>query len=105
MTTFSTEVYRDIALFVPVQQMKYVVDTMHQTSVDIFEQKKAALRLGEESVVKQVGMGKDIMSILCEYLKIFSLSTINQNDFPVRANLEVEDDERLPESELLGQMK
>ena len=48
----------------PVQQMKYVVDTMHQTSVDIFEQKKAALRLGEESVVKQVGMGKDIMSIL-----------------------------------------
>lgn len=38
---------------------------MYKTSVDIFESKKAALALGDEAVMKQVGEGKDIISVLC----------------------------------------
>ena len=55
--------------FVPsklLQQAREIVDTMDRTSKEIFEEKKKALRKGEDAVVKQVGMGKDIMSVLCE---------------------------------------
>lgn len=34
----------------------------------IFDEKKRALSEGEEAVVRQVGKGKDIMSILCEWI-------------------------------------
>ena len=46
--------------------MKDIIDTMEKTSIDIVEEKRAALRRSDESTVKQVGMGKDIMSILCK---------------------------------------
>lgn len=40
---------------------------LHQTSRDIFDEKKAALEQGDsESLEQQVGGGKDLMSILCE---------------------------------------
>ena len=42
-----------------------MVDVMHQTSVKIFQSKKAALRQGDEAVLEKIGHGKDIMSILC----------------------------------------
>lgn len=48
-----------------VQRMKNIIDLMYKTSVDIFESKKAALALGDEAVMKQVGEGKDIISVLC----------------------------------------
>ena len=47
-----------------VQRLKDIIDTMERTSVDIVEKKRAAFLEGEEAVVKQLGMGKDIMSIL-----------------------------------------
>ena len=47
-----------------LQRIKEIVDTMHRCSVSIFESKKAALAAGDESVLRQVGEGKDIMSIL-----------------------------------------
>ena len=50
-----------------VQRVKDIIDTMEKTSIEIVEQKRRALREGEESVVRQLGMGKDIMSILCEF--------------------------------------
>lgn len=37
---------------------------MHRRAVHIYEQKKRALEEGDESVTKQIGEGKDIMSIL-----------------------------------------
>lgn len=50
-----------------IQRVKELVDIMHRCSVKIFEGKKAALAAGDESVTRQVGEGKDIMSILSEF--------------------------------------
>lgn len=43
------------------QKLKRVVDTLHQTSVKIIEEKKAAIQKGEYAA------GKDIMSVLRKY--------------------------------------
>jgi hypothetical protein len=40
------------------------VDTMHNTSVEIIKARKVALEAGQEVMGKQVGQGKDIMSLL-----------------------------------------
>lgn len=44
-----------------------IVDVIYDTSVKIFEAKKAALDNGDETSSKQVGRGKDIMSILSKF--------------------------------------
>lgn len=41
-----------------------MVDFMHDTSLEIYNSKKRAIAEGNEAVLKQVGQGKDIMSIL-----------------------------------------
>ena len=46
------------------QRIKSIVDTMHASSQAIYEEKKAALLRGDEAILRQVGQGKDIMSIL-----------------------------------------
>ena len=50
-----------------VQKLREIIDIMEKASVEIFQSKKAALQLGDEALLKQVGRGKDIMSILCVY--------------------------------------
>ena len=47
-----------------VQRMKRIVRTMRQRSDEIIAEKPAALQKGDESAVRQLGEGKDIMSIL-----------------------------------------
>ncbi|KAF9482522.1 cytochrome P450 [Pholiota conissans] len=69
-----------------VQDMKSVVDVLHNTSVDILKVKKKALKEGDEAMARQIGQGKDLMSIL------------------LRANMAASRDDSLTESELLGQM-
>ena len=51
-----------------VRKMKEVIGILHEESVFIYESKKKALTEEEDSVVRQVGKGKDILSVLCEYL-------------------------------------
>lgn len=51
-----------------LQRVKEIVDTMHNTSVNIFKRKKAALEAGEEVSSLEVGKGKDLMSLLRQYL-------------------------------------
>ncbi|KAI0760477.1 cytochrome P450 [Fomes fomentarius] len=69
-----------------VQKMKAVVDVMHRRTVEIYNAKKLALEKGDEAVTRQVGEGKDIMSIL------------------LRANMVASVEDRLSEDELIGQM-
>ena len=47
-----------------VQRVKNIVRTMRKRSEEIVAEKRAALRKGDESTVRQVDEGKDIMSIL-----------------------------------------
>lgn len=69
-----------------LHDVRDIVDVMYNTSVEIFDSKKKALMDGDEALAAQIGRGKDIMSIL------------------MRANLQATDEDRLDESELIGQM-
>ncbi|EED78841.1 predicted protein [Postia placenta Mad-698-R] len=69
-----------------VQRLKYVVDTMDEKCREIFREKKTALAKGDEATLRQVGEGKDIMSIL------------------IKANSAASKEDRLPEDELIAQM-
>ncbi|TDL20057.1 cytochrome P450 [Rickenella mellea] len=85
----SPELRRKLVEWAPfrsVQRVKEIVDTMHNASVTIFNDKKEALAKGDEEVVQQVGQGRDIMSIL------------------LRANTAPNAGDRLPDNELLAQI-
>ena len=56
-----------------VQRVKNIVRTMRKRSEEIVAEKRAALRKGDESTVRQVDEGKDIMSILRTCLSIPAL--------------------------------
>ncbi|TFK34561.1 cytochrome P450 [Crucibulum laeve] len=69
-----------------VHELRDVIDVLHNTSTEIFESKKRALEEGDEALSNQVAQGKDIMSIL------------------LRENMNASKEDRLSESELIGQM-
>ena len=48
-----------------VQRLRYISDVMYEQSVKIFDEKKAALKRGDEALKHEIGEGRDIMSILC----------------------------------------
>jgi hypothetical protein len=61
----------DIVPWRSLQKLRDIIDVMHDTSVEIFEAKKKALREGDEAVSKQFGGGKDILSILSKRGHLF----------------------------------
>ncbi|KAM5542771.1 hypothetical protein V8D89_003732 [Ganoderma adspersum] len=70
----------------PIQHMKTVSDVMHQRSLEIYNEKKAAIGRGDQETLMAVGEGKDMLSIL------------------LKENMKAADEDRLPDSELLAQM-
>ena len=44
---------------------------MHTESINILTEKRAALEAGDDAMVRAMGEGKDIMSILCQSLCFF----------------------------------
>ncbi|PCH34456.1 cytochrome P450, partial [Wolfiporia cocos MD-104 SS10] len=69
-----------------VQRVKNLIDAIDVRSKEIYESKKAAMRGGDEEVMKQIGAGKDIMSVL------------------MKANMAASDADRMPENEVIAQM-
>jgi hypothetical protein len=70
----SPNLHRYIAEIVSWKELHDVlgmVDIMDKTSTEIFEAKKKALLMGDEAMLQQVGRGKDIMSILRQFLLVF----------------------------------
>ena len=64
---------RKIVELVPhkgLQLIKTFIDGLHDESVKIYRAKLEALEDGDEAVAKQVGEGKDLMSILSELSRI-----------------------------------
>jgi hypothetical protein len=49
-----------------VQEIKEIVDVMHNTSLEIIKMKKDAMNSGDPAVVKEMLEKKDIISILSE---------------------------------------
>lgn len=68
-----------------VRRLRDIINVLHNTSVEILEARRRALLEGDEAVVSQIGR-KDITSIL------------------MKANMEASDQDKLSESEVLGQM-
>ncbi|TDL16040.1 cytochrome P450 [Rickenella mellea] len=69
-----------------IQRLKKITDTIEQTSQRILETKKRAIEQGDEAILKQVGEGKDIISVF------------------LRANRQDSESDTLPEAELLAHM-
>ncbi|KAG6907126.1 hypothetical protein DXG01_010430 [Tephrocybe rancida] len=65
--------------------LRDILDTWDRTTTDIFEEKRMALREGDEALAKQVGQAKDLMSIL------------------MKANSEASAEDALPDREVLAQ--
>ncbi|THU90950.1 cytochrome P450 [Dendrothele bispora CBS 962.96] len=79
---------RSMLKLVPIQsvhELRDMADYMWSLSEEIYESKKQALAQGDETVVQQIGRGKDIMSIL------------------MRGNLNAAED-KLDEKEIIAQM-
>ena len=63
---FSNETIRRILRLMPhkeLQRLLDISDTMFQRAQEIIDQRKNALRMGDEAIKAEVGEGKDIMSI------------------------------------------
>ncbi|KAF5342999.1 hypothetical protein D9758_013703 [Tetrapyrgos nigripes] len=69
-----------------LHRMRDISDYLWAFSKQLYRGKLQALRDGDEAVAQQVGKGKDVMSIL------------------IKLNLEANDEDRLEEDEVLGQM-
>uniref|UniRef100_A0A0W0FPJ5 Cytochrome p450 n=1 Tax=Moniliophthora roreri TaxID=221103 RepID=A0A0W0FPJ5_MONRR len=64
---------------------QWLSDSLWKMSIEIFEEKKRALAMGDEAIKQQVGSDKDVLSIL------------------MRENMKASSEDRLDETELLGQ--
>ena len=47
-----------------LHQLRDILDVIHNTAVEVINSKKRALEDGDEAVARQIGEGKDILSIL-----------------------------------------
>ncbi|KAF8824962.1 hypothetical protein HHX47_DHR7000687 [Lentinula edodes] len=47
-----------------LHDVRDMVNYMHELSVEIYEEKKRAFKEGDEAVVRQIGKGKDLLSIM-----------------------------------------
>ena len=47
-----------------VQRIKTISDVMHHRSLEIYNEKKAAIERGDQETLLAVGEGKDMLSIL-----------------------------------------
>ena len=54
----------DIIPWKTLHQLRDISDVIHNTAVEIINSKKRALEDGDEAVARQIGQGKDILSIL-----------------------------------------
>lgn len=54
----------DLLPWKSLHNIRDISDLFHKTSLEILEDKRRALAEGDEAVERQIGQGKDIMSIL-----------------------------------------
>ena len=72
----------DLIPWKTLHQIRDISDVIHNTAVEIISSKKRALEDGDEAAERQIGQGKDILSILSRVFSFLdyawiSLLTIN----------------------------
>ncbi|RDX47322.1 cytochrome P450 [Lentinus brumalis] len=85
----SVDTIRRIFRMLPFKNLRRLMnisDTLQRRSQEIIEERKAALRKGDEALLAQVGEGKDLMSIC------------------LKANMAATSEEKMSDDELLSQM-
>ncbi len=93
-----------------VQQLRRISDVMHNRSVQIFNEKKAMLESGDDAIKHQIGEGRDIMSILREFLRPVQRCTCVHRRrrltelLSVRENMLALENDKLPDNELIAQV-
>src|SRR5258708_2492314 len=89
----------------PWPSLNVIIDlseTLNGHARRIYETKKRLLELGDDATVKQVGDGKDIISLLCACNTDLANEFLNK--FTVRANAESSEHDRMSEEEILAQI-
>ena len=95
----------DVLPFQAWKDLAAAVDKMYRGSEEILNKKKQAIEKGDEAVKQLISNGNDIMSTLCEF-RLFTIARLfNDGVSPVRANMQAVEADRLPDSEVLGQVK
>lgn len=94
----------DVLPWKSIRKLRDIIDIMHNTSTEIFDAKKKALEEGNEAVSKQVGQGKDILSILSEQKSSSVASALIVPLFVVKANMDADEEDKLSEQEVLAQV-
>jgi len=79
-------------------------DYMWALSKEIYEGKKKALEQGDEAVERQIGRGKDIMSILSKLCLYICMLRLLNSFSVVKLNMAEDTEVKLDEEEVLGQM-
>ncbi|KAJ4465490.1 cytochrome P450 [Lentinula edodes] len=69
-----------------LHDVRDMVNYMHDLSVEIYKEKRRALEEGDEAVVKQIGKGKDLLSIM------------------MKENMKADDEDKLEETEIIAQV-
>ena len=100
---------RKVLEMIPIQSIKTataMVDVMHSAGQKIIRETNEALEKGDDAVHELVSEGKDIMSVLCTSSLIHKV----QLSFIwicvlVKANMQAEDNDKLSDSVVSGQVK
>ena len=56
-----------------IQRLKIISNIVTKRTEEIYLEKKAAIESGDTDLLRAVGEGKDIMSVLCKYTRIYAI--------------------------------
>ena len=56
-----------------IQRLKKITDIISQRTQEIYYAKKKAIERGDNELLNALGEGKDVMSVLCEYMIIYAI--------------------------------
>ena len=102
----SDDMLRRFFSMIPLKGLQKIMDisvTMRRRSQEIIEEKKAALRMGDDVMLQEVGEGKDLMSICREsYNGLSDIGYLTAS--LVKANMAASEGEKLSDEELIAQM-
>ena len=88
-----------------IHEVRDMVMYRHEFSVKVYEEKKRALEEGDEAVTRQLGQGKDILSILSKDLSLELVSSYSPTPkFLVKDNIDADAEDKLNEDEIIAQV-
>jgi hypothetical protein len=64
-----------------LHELRDIIDVLQNTAVEIYEAKQKALAEGDREAELKISEGKDIMSILCQFLIFLSWFSANEQNY------------------------